>query len=1460
MHPAAGERVLRFVGDRLAFTLSGSGGEVAPNGWRAMLRTNLGRGQALRHEIIHAHTGRFGLADASWNDLPMELVDGEWRRELALCEVGYFRAKAYAIDPQGRQHWPEGPDLGISIHPNCVRSANTIYCAFTRMFGESRAAHATRNPLLELQLGELDQQGYTVIPPSGKLRQLIKALPHIIDTLGCRILHLLPVTPTPTTYAKFGRFGSPYAVQDFTAIDPALVEFDKRTTGVDQFCELSSAIHRKGGRLFLDVVANHTGWGSKLQEIHPQLYLRREDGEFVSPGAWGVTWEDLVELDHRNPQLWEHLAEVFLIWCRRGVDGFRCDAGYKIAVEAWQYITARVVAEFPETVFLLEGLGGSWQATENLLSEGGLQWAYSELFQNYSGREAATYLDYSLRQSQRVGLYIHYSETHDNERLASKGRDWSLLRNRLCALASVSGGYGFTSGVEWLASEKINVHSSRGLAWGNPENIIPELTELNKLLTAHPCFLDGAKITRLSADDSPVCALSRVSAEGLDRLLVLVNTDVEKAHPFIMSQKGYRELGEPGWDLLTHQKIKIDQSSEVEVDFRLKPGECVCLAVASTPAGLGGEGYRLARAHAAWGLTALSQVSPSDDIGPYDWRELAARVELDPKNFLVAIGHLERKLVRTNLVAAVDKARAEGHFPNVIIWTRLDDRRVTPIPPNHWLLIQDESPFRATLQCGQEAQHAQSIQAGHIHIASFAPRQWAGDAELDLERYAIEQSSLKAPVRFLANLPSLANLEVSRLKAAESAPTLGDDPGMVLLTNGIGGMARMCVDLGRITSKYDCALAANLNAAVPVDRHIFVKRVRAWVVADGFISALNAQSMTGFTPGPPARWRFVAGAGDGRAVEIHLLADMLAGKNTALLRFTRPAHGPAAGKDLPTECQVSVTVRVDLVDRNFHAETRRNPASEYHFHSHCHSMAGQPGFEFTPAPDRQLRVFSGGGFYHEGAEWCMGVEHPVEASRGQVAQEDAVSPGWFELPMPKDTSLALTLTSEPTDPGPDELKHFETDRLARNQISQARAHVAVGDSFGRQLVLATQAFVARRNQGKTVIAGYPWFLDWGRDSLICARGLLAGGMHKEVEELLVTFGRFAENGTLPNTIHGDDASNRDTSDAPLWYGLVCEESSGLTKTSKPAPIESGFYQTQVDSKGRTIVDVLVEIGAGYVRGTPNGIYMDPASGLIWSPGHFTWMDTNFPAATPREGYPVEIQVLWIRLLRQLARLGVVCREENWNELAERATASFEKLFWLEDRGYLADLLIARKGQSAGESLVDNALRSNSLFGISLGLVTGERAQRNVEAALRYLVVPGALRSLAPLGVSPPLPVRGPDGRLLNDPNLPYFGHYQGEEDTSRKPAYHNGTAWTWTFPIFCEALARAWNFTPLAVAAARAYLGSMDRLLVEGCRGQLPEIVDGDRPHIQRGCDAQAWGATEALRVWKVLAEPPSGA
>ena len=432
MTPDPGSRIVHYVGDRIRFTLQRP--EGAQDSWRALLRTNLTRAAHIREEVIGlsgaAPSQQRTFAGASWRDIPLPATAEGWALELPLTEVGCFRAKAYCLDAAGNQHWPEGEDVGLNVHPDHLRTGNSVYCAFPRMFGPGKRERATREPALDEQLNRLDQRGFTVIPPSGKLRELIACVPHILETCGCRILHLLPIGPTPTTYARFGRFGSPYAQQDLTAIDPALVEFDERSTGVEQFQELTHAVHLRSGLVFLDIVVNHTGWGSRLMEERPEWFERNPDGTFHSPGAWGNTWGDLVELDNRFPELWERVAESLLTWCRRGVDGFRCAAGYMVPLPAWQYIVARVRQRFPDCTFLLEGLGGAWEATEALLTEGGMQWAYSELFQNFSPRDVSSYLDHCNRQAQRMGPLVHYSETHDTDRLAKQGRDWPPRRSK----------------------------------------------------------------------------------------------------------------------------------------------------------------------------------------------------------------------------------------------------------------------------------------------------------------------------------------------------------------------------------------------------------------------------------------------------------------------------------------------------------------------------------------------------------------------------------------------------------------------------------------------------------------------------------------------------------------------------------------------------------------------------------------------------------------------------------------------------------------------------------------------------------------------------------------------------------------------------------------------------------------------------------------------------------------------
>jgi predicted glycogen debranching enzyme len=376
-----------------------------------------------------------------------------------------------------------------------------------------------------------------------------------------------------------------------------------------------------------------------------------------------------------------------------------------------------------------------------------------------------------------------------------------------------------------------------------------------------------------------------------------------------------------------------------------------------------------------------------------------------------------------------------------------------------------------------------------------------------------------------------------------------------------------------------------------------------------------------------------------------------------------------------------------------------------------------------------------------------------------------------------------------------------------------------------------------------VIAGYPWFLDWGRDALIFARGLIAAGKTEDARDILQQFGRLEEGGTLPNMIRGKNAENRDTSDASLWFFVACSDIINAEKSE-------AFLDAQCD--GRTIRKILLSIGRCMISGTFNGIVMDQESGLLFSPANFTWMDTNHPAGTPREGYPVEIQALWYFALYFLARIDNKDKEGKWEKLAAQVRSSIDELYWMEEEGYLSDCLHACSGKPAKQAERDDALRPNQLLAITLGSVTDKTIIRKIVAACEELLVPGAIRSLADRPVHYPLPIKY-KGEIINDPHHPYQGKYTGEEDSKRKPAYHNGTAWTWLFPAFCEAWVKAYGNKGRDTALA--WLGSSAGIISQGCAGHVPEILDGDFPHTQRGCDAQAWGASELLRVWVKLIE-----
>ncbi len=1475
MWPATGESLLKYCGDWIQFRFAFDDGRPIPPGWTVFLRTNLGRARRLEEEIIHAHSQKWPLIGGSWRDLPMPVSGSEASIEIPIHEVGYFEAKAYARDEEGRQIWPEGPNVGISTHPDFCRTGNIIYCSFVRLFGESIAERKALPEKTAPALDTLDSAGFSCIPPSGKFRDLVKYLPHIVGNLGCKIIHLLPVNPTPTTFARMGRFGSPYAALDLTGIDPALVEFEHQTSPADQFCELSDAIHRHGARLIIDMAVNHTGWGSWLHSTHPEWYVRDEQGNFVSPGAWGVTWGDLSELNTHLPDLWDYLADVFLTWCHRGVDGFRCDAGYKIPMEAWRYIISRVRQEFSDTIFLLEGLGGSWEATETLLTQGRMQFAYSELFQNYSSKDISWYLDYSLKQSSRKGVWVHYSETHDNSRLAAQGKQWSLFRNQLCALTSVSGGFAFTCGVEWLADEKINVHQRTGLSWNNPNNIVRELSRLNELLSEHPCFFDGAQLTRLS-DGGSVYVLRRDCADRLNTLWIFANTDME--HP-AQVRLFDNDLTPEMIDLLTRERVRVSRLDESgrQWIFEVPPGTCWCLSKQTDVLGLKGDAYRKKRAMASWALKASCRILHAQPRSATNWQSLSELAASNPVTYLGALSRLkDQKVDPKEWMEQIRREMQSPVYCPVVSWQLSDLRRTTLLPKDHWLYFRNTQwPFQVQLRSkDKHSQVLHSVETDKGHIAAFSPDEirdvLAEDTgELSVVGTIWGEREYKATGKLLYVAEDFQNTsdfmqtilhapggkERWILQRGSQYSICDDKDALVLLTNGRGAMSRIRADLGAIRSKYDCLLGANLHPDFPVDRHVFVKRARIWVNADGFYSQLSAANLAALTPEPPAKWNFIVSAGDARIVHLQLTVDLIEERNTLVLKLERLSEVsiPQRWKNriLSPKAHVSVTVRLDIEDRSFHSETHLNDESRRHFEVNIHSLLDEPGFAFTPAADRSFRAYTTAGKYHPQPECCNQILHPFEATRGQLDRGDAFSPGWFELPLSENQPVYMVVDAEKEPISNEEMSWFEERRQVQSSDLLKKYTRPLTDIWERELLLGAKAFLVRRgaDRGRTVIAGYPWFMDWGRDTLICARGYLAAGYWPEVLELLQVFGRMEKNGTLPNVIYGDNDSNRNTSDAPLWFGVVLEEAAALAENYRFTSEQ--VYQTPLENQEQTLLDVLKSIATHYIQGTPNGIFVDPDSGLVWSPAHYTWMDTNYPAGTPRCGYPIEIQALWIRLLRQLSRLAPA--ETEWEKWALKAEQSLQLYFWLPEKKWFADGLWAEDKKPAAQARVDDALRPNQFLPISFGLFDVEKSQRALRAALRHLVIPGAMRSLAPLPVSCLAPVFGPEGRLLNNPGHPYWPQYEGDEDTRRKPAYHNGTAWGYMLPVFCEALAKAWPQDETARKAALAYLKSAEYWTSRNCLGHIPEIMDGDAPHTPRGCDAQAWSICETLRVWKLL-------
>ncbi|WDE99235.1 amylo-alpha-1,6-glucosidase [Lentisphaera profundi] len=1366
--PKSGDHLVKFSGDIQKFII-----HSAIIG-KAFLRTNLNQSSIKNTQVIHHIELGLNEFELGWNDYEMNF-DGtdSYSITLPLSESGHFRAKAYILLDDGEQVWQEGPDIVLNIEPNSSRFSNAIYCAFPRQFGQNK--NLSQAPSYD-KLEELDKEGYTIIPPSGKFSDLINELDHIFDDLNCDILHLLPINPTPTSYGRMGRYGSPYAALDFTAVNPELCNFNLKTTPVEQFCELVDAVHQKEGRIIIDIAINHTGWASKIHETNPEWVRRHDNGDIYQPGAWGTVWEDLTELNHKDTQLWVYLADVFLTWCERGVDGFRCDAGYMIPEPAWKYISAKVRQHYPETIFLLEGLGGAWEITEHMLNHCNLNWAYSELFQNYSKDQISNYMKYSEDFSHKYGAMVHYAETHDNMRLAATSPLWAEARTTLSALLSHNGCFGFTNGVEWLATEKVNVHGASGLNWGSDHNLIKKIKELNTLLHSHPAFFENSQITELPLANSSLIAFERRSESGETPLIVLINLHMEDAQDLDLSYS------------IKFSDTLIGQSNHLYNDDKLaltlKPGEIICLGNKEDQ--ITSPKTKMNRSKAQKIITKLS----------YKLSNYAILDEID--------AHVDALLTSPlKWLKSLEIIPTTWSFPEDLV-------RQVPCPVDSSLLFKAPHSFNIFVF---ESKHTSFQGDDGAHYILLLPLE--NQDKITYEKLLIE---INTPDGIKKHESTIMRLTTIDAPFTDKYP-VEDYNNIILDTNGKGAMMRLNTGISKIWTRYDALLAANLSPDYPENRHIMWRRNRIYVDCHHATYELTDKFLTEIRgSGRNRKLIYELPLGHHRCLILSVQAFMIPGENATTFIISREKSKLANA----SQTSVKIYIRVDLEDRDFHSDTKAGAGLEGLWASKVTSQKRE--LLFAPDEDRQLHLSSSNGEFHREDEWSYNQYQRNEALRGLESHCDLYSPGFFLLDLkPGDSCTLLGQV----------LREKQVDKIELSQIPYPDKQNA--NTYIEQLTEAVSHYVVARDGMKTVIAGYPWFLDWGRDTLICCRGLISAGFGDDVLKILQRFASFEEAGTLPNSIHGADAANRDTSDAPLWFFIACDDY--IEESGERSILD-------VDCNGRTMLEIMKSIADNYIKGAPNGIKVDPESLLVYSPSHFTWMDTNYPAGTPREGYPVEIQVFWIKSLKILFKY---TQDKKWSQLAEHALESFMKYFWSAERGYLSDCLHSTNYCPAAEAQADDALRSNQLFAVTLDVIEDKETQQAIFESSSCLLIPGAIRSLADKQNDYPLPVYSTYGELLNNPDNPYFHHYEGDEDTKRKPAYHNGTAWNWPFPSYPEAMLKIYGKE--AIPTAKSLLYSSRVLFNTGALEQIPEVMDGSAPHTPRGCDSQAWSVTELLRV-----------
>ena len=625
-----------------------------------------------------------------------------------------------------------------------------------------------------------------------------------------------------------------------------------------------------------------------------------------------------------------------------------------------------------------------------------------------------------------------------------------------------------------------------------------------------------------------------------------------------------------------------------------------------------------------------------------------------------------------------------------------------------------------------------------------------------------------------------------------------------LETNGIGGFASSTIS-GSHTRRYHGLLTAATRP--PLGRITTVSKfLESLIIGDdtfqlstsrfsGKVDSQACQYISRFRLDPFPVWNFRFGE-----IELEKKLFMPADSNTTVVTYSILEN--------KKEHDVLLEIKPLLAFVDYHHLQHEDPR----FQSDFVATNGEVGIR--PYPEMPEVFFLHNAIAVETAgDWYKSFEYAIEQERGFEFQEDLFQPFVMRFDLQRPAEVIVT-TEQNTKPA---------SRLEKDEIRRRRGLVKTAnaeDETMQTLALAADQFIVKRGSGHTVIAGYPWFSDWGRDTMISLPGLtLATNRRRIAREIILEFSEHISEGMLPNRFpdQGEEAEYN-TVDATLWYFEAIRayaEASGDFKT-----VRNELYEK------------LSLVVAAHLRGTRYNIHVD-TDGLLYAgePGvQLTWMDAKVgdKVITPRTGKPVEIQALWynaLKIMQDFAmRFGHSEDASRFASMADLAKLSFNAVFWNESANCLFDVV--------GNVERDASIRPNQIFAVSLGhaILETERMKNVVDKVEAELLTPIGLRSLSP-----------------HDPA--YVPYYRGSP-FERDSAYHQGTVWAWLIGPFVDGYRKVY---PEREDRIQEFLAPLAGHLNEAGVGQISEIFDAEPPHAPRGCTAQAWSVAEVLRASATL-------